>query len=150
MSGGELEVLEDTASLLYSALKTVMEREECYYAHEPEEKPTPCYCPHCVAAATLRTVQNWRFRCSRESRLEHNPRERKLVEAWKSYPANDRLLAAILGQEGTAPSIRDWFVATSIIRWLGTNCGMSILDKAGWKYQGWDEDRAERKDSLGL
>jgi len=129
------EVLEDTAGVMASALQHIACREDCFYADWPDDpdRPKPCDCAPCVAKRALRTVGKWRFRCSREYRMETNLRERALVEAWEK-DANDHRLAGILGQD-EPPSIRDWYVATSIIRWLGTNVGSCILTEAGWVHR---------------
>lgn len=56
----------------------------------------------------------------------------------------DHLLALVLKQE-ESPSARDWFVATSVVQWLATNVGMSVLEAAGFKYQQSDQDEAAAK-----
>ena len=53
-----------------------------------------------------------------------------------------QLLAQIL-KDDHIPSARDWYVATSVIQWLATNVGMTVLEAAGFKYQQWDQDVAD-------
>jgi len=40
-------------------------------------------------------------------------------------------------------NLRDWYVATSVIQWLATNVGMTVLEAAGFKYQQWTQDMAD-------
>jgi hypothetical protein len=40
------------------------------------------------------------------------------------------------------PSARDWYVATSVIQWLATNVGMTVLEAAGFKYAQEEQDAA--------
>lgn len=69
--------------------------------------------------------------------------KRDIVAAWKAYISKpysagmDGTMSQIIGDE---PSVRDWYVATSIIQWLATNCGMSVLEAAGFKYD-WEKRR---------
>jgi hypothetical protein len=125
------------------------ERGECYYAdHSDKDKPKPCDCPRCVALAALAASKSWRFQGSHYERTQQGgwPREAKMQSAWAKYASQHRdpdvLLSQILGDD-RAPSARDWYVATSVVQWLATNCGMTILEAAGFKYAQWDEDRAE-------
>jgi hypothetical protein len=53
----------------------------------------------------------------------------------------DHLLSQIL-KDDHIPSARDWYVATSVIQWLATNVGMTVLEAAGFKYQQWEQDSA--------
>jgi len=66
--------------------------------------------------------------------------------AWQKLASQnhdpDTLLSQIL-KEDQAPSARDWYVATSLIQWLATNVGMTVLEAAGFKYQQWEQDRAD-------
>ena len=65
--------------------------------------------------------------------------------AWMKFASSqspDHLLTQIL-QDDRSPSARDWYVATSIIQWLATNVGMTVLEAAGFKYQQWDQDAAD-------
>ncbi len=54
----------------------------------------------------------------------------------------DHLLTQILDDK-SAPSARDWYVATSVVQWLATSVGMTVLEAAGFKYQQWEQDRAD-------
>jgi hypothetical protein len=64
--------------------------------------------------------------------------------AWEKLAGGspDHLLSNILREEKT-PSARDWYVATSVIQWLATNVGMTVLEAAGFSYQQWEQDRAD-------
>ncbi len=88
-----------------------------------------------------------------------DPRETKIHAAWAKYMGRwgaDRALGLILTdrQPGASsglggidfsvrdwPTPRDWYVATSVVQWLATAVGSSILQEAGWKYMHYDEDR---------
>lgn len=104
------------------------------------EGTSSCNCPVHVAKRALATEEklDWRFDSYLAYRRNSMPRELAIVEAWKAYlkrkpgqGSPDSMLSAIIGDE---PSVRDWYVATSMIQWLATNCGMSVLDAAGFKY----------------
>ena len=131
------------------------------YGCEPDSKCNPCR-----AQEALDAVKNWRFdgaagspaRCiegAMHYRVSNgwNPRETKIYAEWVKYMnmwGPDRMLGAILtdrkpGQSDGVrdwPTPRDWYVATSVVQWLATNCGSTILEDAGWKYTQWDEDTA--------
>lgn len=129
MSNVTDQTLEDLAGTMQDALRFIAS-DDCHFdvmGRSDEERARPCECPPCVAQRVLRAVKQWRYRCSRDCRLKHNPRERALVEAWTKFADSDRMLSLILGEEGKTPSCRDWYVATSIVRWLGTNCGLGVL-----------------------
>jgi len=71
--------------------------------------------------------------------------ELAMIEAWKHYfkrsagRANgtsaplDGMLAQILGVDADSVSERDWYVATTIVQWLATNVGQSVLLDAGYR-----------------
>lgn len=124
------------------------DRVECAY-YDDESRPKPCDCPHCVAIAALEAAKNWRFHGAfYERTLSGNwPREAKMHAAWMKLATAgredpDRLLQQVL-KDDHAPSARDWYVATSVIQWLATNVGMTVLEAAGFKYQQWEQDRAD-------
>lgn len=149
------DVLEMVAGTMQLALRRISQ-EECLY--EAGERPTPCDCPGCAAKHALAASRDWRRRCSDPNRLNYNPRERKIVDAFAEQ-IGDRGLSAILreddflvsGHVGVAaehrgyPSVRDWFVALSVVRWLATNCGMEVLRAAGWVYGQYEDDREARQ-----
>jgi len=125
------------------------ERGECYYAdHSEKDKPKPCDCPRCVALAALETSKTWRFHGAMYDRTKSGawPRESKMHAAWMKLATCNRdpdlLLSQIL-KEDQAPSARDWYVATSVIQWLATNVGMTVLEAAGFKYSQWEQDVAD-------
>lgn len=85
-----------------------------------------------------------------------DPRETKIHRAWAEFMPRyssdpDRLLALVLTDRSVGTSVfeppldwptpRDWYVATSVVQWLATTVGSTILEKAGWKYTQHDEDR---------
>lgn len=55
----------------------------------------------------------------------------------------DHLLSKGILNDGSAPSARDWYVATSVIQWLATTVGMTVLEGAGFKYAQWEQDQAD-------
>ena len=140
---------EQQLRILDNALWRVAHRGDCeYYDVRNEERPKPCDCPRCVAIAALEAAKNWRFHGALYERIKSAswPRETKMHEAWMKLASQNRnpdeLLSKILRNDN-APSARDWYVATSVIQWLATNVGMTVLEAAGFKYQQWDQDRAD-------
>ena len=131
-------------------------------------------CEVCAAEAALERVRSWRWGGSTETpsrRFEGamygrilagwDPRETKMHRAWAEFMPKyatdpDRLLALVLTDRSVPvpgalfeppldwPTPRDWYVATSVVQWLATTVGSSILQQAGWKYTQEDEDRAYR------
>lgn len=136
---------EQSLRILDNALWRIAHRDGCEYACS-EERTSPCDCPHCVASAALEAGRNWRFHGSHWERTQRGywPREVKMQAAWMKLATSsdpDYLLTQILN-DTTAPSARDWYVATSVIQWLATNVGMTVLEAAGFKYQQWEQDMA--------
>ena len=138
--------------ILDNALWRIAHRGDCEYYDDAKNRPKPCDCPRCVAIAALEASKNWRFHGALYDRTQsgHWPREAKMHAAWMKIanPSGrggndpDQLLSMIL-KDGSAPSARDWYVATSIIQWLATNVGMTVLEAAGFKYQQWTQDMAD-------
>jgi hypothetical protein len=138
------------------------------YGCEPDSKCEPCQAEEALAAVKAYRYggsmeePSRRFVGAMDYRVHNdwNPREAKIHRAWVGYmerygsTSPDRTLGMILtdrqpGQpDGVTdwPTPRDWYVATSIVQWLVTNCGSSILEAAGWKYTQWDEDRKQLDD----
>lgn len=137
--------LEHKVRLLDNALWHIARRRDCDYLDCPKERPTPCDCPVCTAKSALAAANDWRYIGAMHERVTNgfNPRETKINKAWKEL-VDDFKLAAVL-DEKTVPSARDWYVATSVVRWLVTNVGMTVLEAAGFKYEQWDQDRADRE-----
>lgn len=141
---------EQALRILDNALWRVAHRGDCEYYDDENNRPTPCDCPRCVAIAALEAAKNWRFHGAHYERTQSGvwPRETKMQAAWMKLASGhgradpDHLLAQILKEE-RVPSARDWYVATSVIQWLATNVGMTVLEAAGFKYQQWEQDRAD-------
>lgn len=135
--------------ILDNALWRIAHGGDCeYYDLAEESRPKPCDCPCCVARSALEAAKNWRFHGSYWERTQdsHWPREAKMHAAWMKLATSnqggpDRLLCQILKQDQA--SAHDWYVATSVIQWLATNVGMTVLEAAGFMYQQWDQDRAD-------
>ena len=142
---------EQGLRILDNALWRIAHRTDCEYDDVQEEKrPHPCECSHCVAVAALKAARDWRFHGAlwERTQSEHWPREAKMHAAWmklvtRSGSPPDCLLANILGEQDRTPSARDWYVATSVVQWLATNVGMTVLEAAGFSYQQWEQDRAD-------
>ncbi len=128
------------------ALRDIASYGDCMHSEDRGEPG--CTCPVCVAKQALATEDaiDWRFISHMDYRRSTMPRERDIVEAWKAYlkragsgPESrpDMTMSQIIGDE---PSVRDWYVATSVIQWLATNCGMLVLEAAGFKYD-WERRR---------
>ena len=142
---------EQGLRVLDNALWRIAHRGDCDYYGE-KNRPTPCGCPRCVALAALEASKNWRFHGALYERTKsgHWPRETKMHAAWMKLASGsgqggrdpDHLLSQIL-KDDHVPSARDWYVATSVIQWLATNVGMTVLEAAGFKYDQWEQDRAD-------
>jgi hypothetical protein len=138
---------EQGLRILDNALWRIAHRGDCDY-YDEKNRPKPCDCPRCVAIAALEAAKNWRFHGAYYERTQspHWPRETKMHAAWMKLTSGigrsdpDHLLCQILKDDHV--SARDWYVATSVIQWLATNVGMTVLEAAGFKYQQWDQDRA--------
>lgn len=125
------------------ALRSIVAYGDCQ--HDDGRGPPPnCTCPICVARGALRTEEalDWRYQGHLAYRCNTHPREARIIAAWKAYlqrkPGSgspDTTLSGIIGDD---PTPRDWYIATTIVQWLATNCGMSVLDAAGFKYD-WKE-----------
>jgi hypothetical protein len=128
---------------------------ECYRQDEPNNTE-PCECPICIASAALAGEEDWRFMGYKPERRQSMPRELAMHAAWKRYFTRsagaadgttapmDKLLAQILGNDDRydrdSITDRDWYVATTVVQWLATNVGQSILFDAGYKYEPPKED----------
>jgi hypothetical protein len=146
--------LENTLRLYHNALLNISRQRDCDYCDMPrEQRPTPCPCPTCEAKAVLEQAVGWRYIGAHFDRVVNgfNPRETRMHLAWKQE-ADDRVLGLLLNPEPPTvssfnrghyviPTVRDWYVATTVVQWLATNVGMGVLEAAGFKYQHWDEDR---------
>lgn len=139
---------EQSLRILDNALWRIAHRGDCEY-YDATTRPKLCDCPRCVALSALEVAKSWRFHGALHERSQsgHWPREAKMHAAWMKLATAgredpDHLLSQILKDEG-APSARDWYVATSVIQWLATNVGMTVLEAAGFKYQQHDQDRAD-------
>ena len=139
---------EQGLRILDNALWRIARRGDCDYYDDEKSRPKPCDCPRCVAIAALEAAKNWRFHGAHYERTKSPsfPREIKMQAAWMKLASENRdpdtLLASIL-KEDRMPSARDWYVATSVVQWLATNVGMTVLQAAGFKYQQWDQDEAD-------
>lgn len=141
MSDDDFKRTELAIQTLRHAMQQIAQYSDCLYDDEGlGEGPKNCNCPVHVAKRALATEEqlDWRFDSYLAYRRNSMPRELAIVEAWKAYlkrkpgqGSPDSTMSAIIGDE---PSVRDWYVATSVIQWLATNCGMSVLDAAGFKY----------------
>lgn len=143
---------EQGLRILDNALWRIARRGDCEYNDVDEkDRPCPCECPRCLAVAALSSAKSWRFHGAYWERTQsgHWPREMKMHAAWMKLATRsggggdspDCLLASIL-KEDKGVSARDWYVATSVIQWLATNVGMTVLEAAGFSYQQWEQDRA--------
>ena len=141
----ENEKIDLALQSMRHALRAIADYCDCMH-DEGSGSPDGCHCPVCIAKKALKTEQaiDWRFVSHLDYRRNTMPRERDIVESWKTYLKRkagsmepDITMSAIIGDE---PTPRDWFVATSVIQWLATNCGMSVLEGAGFKYD-WERKR---------
>lgn len=72
-----------------------------------------------------------------------------MVEAFRKHMGSDPdlRLAQVLKTDADVTR-RDWYVATSIVQWLATNIGSTIVEAAGYKYMKHHEDRVCREEKL--
>lgn len=132
--------IERSLRTAIDALAEIKNGSDCLYADYPKERPDPCPCAKCVASRALEVaLGDWRYVGAHPQRLRFNIRERKLLDRWKAM-ASERHFEQLLGR---APTPADWFVAATLIQWLGTNVGMSILTESGFKYTAWEDDRVK-------
>jgi hypothetical protein len=120
------------------ALRIIADYGDCMHEMHPDPDEPICQCPVCVAKRALETENEWRYAGNHESRRAHNPREAAIADAWRRYmkgagtAAPDKKLASILGfDEVTA---HDWLVASTLVQWMVTNVGSSLLHEAGYRY----------------
>lgn len=139
---------EQGLRILDNALWRIAHCGDCDY-YDEQDRPKPCDCSRCSALAALEAAKNWRFHGALFERIHsgHWPREDKMHAAWMKLATShsggsDHLLSQIL-KEDPAPSARDWYVATSVIQWLATSVGMTVLERAGFLYQQHEQDRAD-------
>lgn len=145
---------EQNLRIFDNALWRIVRQGECEYDDvDVKARPCLCNCGYCVAVAALQAAKNWRFHGARWERTQSGqwPRETRMHAAWMklascSEESPDRLLTQILREEDLIPSVRDWYVATSVVQWLATNVGMTVLEAAGFSYQQWDQDRVDRQE----
>lgn len=157
-------VLESELAQAMLALRSIANYGECdYEGNHDKDKPRPCHCPHCTANHYLDPQANWRFEGGGVDRQATMPREQRIMQAFRKsmtsivgYMDPDRALAQILyegdtdrrgipGQGMRLPTARDWYVASTLVQWLATNCGMEILREAGWTYTKYEEDKKLRE-----
>jgi hypothetical protein len=162
-----MAMLEDVVSMLDDFVRESA-RGDCYSECQADDADYP-KCTTCRAREIVESISAWRFGGSTETpsrrfvgsmhyRTESgwNPREAKIHRAWAKYMGRwgrtpDHLLGQILTDRSPGqpdgirdwPTARDWYVATSVVQWLVTNCGSTILEQAGWKYTQWSEDTAQ-------
>lgn len=148
------EHLEQAVRTLDNALWRIAHGRDCEYYGNDASRPQPCDCQVCEAKAALAATRDWRYIGSHHGRVTsgYNPREAKIWTAWKKL-VDDQKLGTILYDgpysNGSpaygvpTPSTRDWYVATSVVQWLATNVGMTVLEAAGFKYVQYDQDRAD-------
>jgi hypothetical protein len=153
-----MAMLERTVDILDGFAQQIASY-DCYGC-EPDSLCTPCR-----ATAALDAVPAWRFNGSTEMptrRFEGSMhdrvtsgwdlRETKIHRAWTAFMTGhgrgpDHMLGLVLTARSGGigvfdgpiewPTPRDWYVATSVVQWLATTVGSSIIES--------DEDRVARE-----
>lgn len=161
VSTPRMSLLEHTVDVLDS-FASELANYDCYGEGDAENK---CGCMPCRAQAALDHVKDWRYNTAspiterfKGSYFDRttsgwNPREAKIHKAWVKHMETwsaDRYLGQILTERPKGglfetinwPTPRDWYVANSVVQWLVTNVGSSILEAAGWQYTQYNEDIA--------
>lgn len=129
---------------------------DCYDSSRDESK---CDCDRCIAVRAIEKIQGALYPTVRSltpERLDWGFRERLFFEAW--IAANERH-RCVNGGRGTLEILceslgpitqRDMDVASTVIQWLGTNCGQSFLHDVERKIKQVDDEarklRTERLD----
>lgn len=132
----------DTAmQSMQNALRSIAQYGDCMHDESGTDSPPKgCQCPVCIARKALSADEkiDWRFDGHMAYRRLTNRREADIIDAWKAYlqrkagtGSPDATFSSLIGDD---VSVRDWYVAASLIQWLATNCGMSVLEAAGFKY----------------
>lgn len=106
------------------------------------QSDSPCgHCDYCTVNRLLKPEPyfEWRYRGYMHARIEHNPRERRIIHAFAER-VKDEEFQLIMGT-GNPVNARDWLVASTIVQWLATNVGMGVLEQAGFEYKRFEEDR---------
>lgn len=143
------DTLTQALSAMRNALVTIANYGDCDYALEGDDKPSPCPCPQCTAKLALETATEWRIQGAMHHRVGSMPIEAALVASMRKHfflnqsaAQADRKLSLVLDEaeqgingDFRAPSVRDWYVAASVIQWLGTNVGSCLLGDAGFRRQ---------------
>lgn len=118
---------------------------------DADDNEGDCDCGPCIARRALAAQTEWRYRGALAQRQDNglHPREARMVASLRAYMEGgtdgaDVRLAKVL-HEATTPTRRDWYVVASVVQWLATNVGMSVIEGAGFKYTLYDADRAERE-----
>lgn len=149
-----LDELEEYVDIMRHALGVIAQNDCNYYGDL--ELGEPCPCDECIARKALADVEAFRWGGHREMPIHRfdgalperlktphaHTREVKIHRAWVRYLERhgaDYTLEGILCDHRW-PSARDWYVATSVVQWLATNCGSTILEEADFKYAKYDED----------
>lgn len=124
-------------SAMTNALRVIASYGDCLHEDHPDPNEPLCSCPVCVAKRALNADSDWRFRGAHEYRLLRNPRELMIIEAWKRYMRGgdstatpDAKLQRLLDLD---PTPRDWYVASTIVQWMGTNVGGALVEEAGFR-----------------
>lgn len=131
--------IERALGSMHDALRVIANYGDCLHQDHPDPNAIVCQCPVCIAKRAVNTETDWRYMSNNEHRLPYNKREHAIVEAWRRYMKGigsgtpDHKLSQIL--HGLEPTERDWLVATTVIQWLATNVGSTILEEAGFRYK---------------
>lgn len=117
---------------------------ECWSDDDADD----CHCPAHQARWALKQASDWRYRGALAHRQDDglHPSETRMMQALRKYFEGgdpDLRLAQVL-HETTFPTRRDWHVVASVVQWLATNIGSTVLEAAGYRYTLIDQDRAAR------
>lgn len=138
---------DEDESILRSALRGIAQG-DCW----GREDDGSCNCPVCIAEHALKSVGDWRYEAALANRVKDgfHPAEARMVASWKRQMGNDPddTLAKVLRVDRDDVTRRDWYVATSVVQWLGTNIGSLVVEGGGYKYTKYEEDRAARDEKL--
>lgn len=131
---------------LRETLAYIARRHDCWRYDEGYD--AACECPSCLAKRTLSEDTEWRYLGSLPGRITdgRHPRETAMHAAWRKALDSrdpDARLREIMHDE-TPVTPRDWYVASSIVRWLATNVGSCVLRDAGWVEREWTERDRQR------
>ena len=142
--------LDEQLREVINSLSSIADQ-DCYDSPAWKED---CDCAPCVAKRTIEKVNRVRLPVVRSLRPERlNYAEKVFFDAWvkintrdsgRGYGLLETILGHVKGQVHPAyVSQRDMDVATTVVQWLGTNCGRSFIWACEKEWKDRHDERAD-------